>query len=202
MPSVTCGTPRPAALAGPRQDDGTVGDTAELLHEAVSRMRWGENTTLGVVATNARLTKAQTAKVAQMAHDGLVRAVHPVHTTVDGDVVFSVSAGDVEVATDVVGVWGARAMQTAIVRGVRAAEGVPRYPLVLRPAVSAPAAASPSERFRSAVLALRARRPSTRFSLQRMRCGRSGLPGLYQDMVGALRTVLRVRIWHRATSGR
>ena len=115
-------------LAGPRQDDGTVGDTAELLPEAVSRMRWGENTTLGVVATNARLTKAQTAKVAQMAHDGLARAVHPVHTTVDGDVVFSVSAGDVEVATDVVGVWGARAMQTAIIRGVRAAEGVRGIP--------------------------------------------------------------------------
>ena len=74
-------------------------------------MRWGENTTLGIVATNARLTKPQVTKVAQMAHDGLARAVHPVHTTVDGDVVFAASVGEVEVATDIVGVWGARVME-------------------------------------------------------------------------------------------
>ncbi|HKH10778.1 MAG TPA: P1 family peptidase [Rubrobacter sp.] len=111
-------------LAGPRLKDGTPGDTAYLLPEAASRLRWGENTTLGVVATNARLSKPQAVKVAQMAHDGLARAVHPVHTTVDGDVVFAASAGKVEVATDIVGVWGARVMQEAILRAVRSAEGV------------------------------------------------------------------------------
>jgi L-aminopeptidase/D-esterase-like protein len=115
-------------LAAPRLDDGTLGDTAVLLPEAAARMRWGENTTLGIVATNARLTKPQAVKVAQMAHDGLARAVHPVHTTVDGDVVFAASAGGVEVAPDVVGVWGARVMQRAIVRAVRSAEGVAGIP--------------------------------------------------------------------------
>ena len=54
----------------------------------------GENTTLGVVATNARLTRPQATKVAQMAHDGLARAIEPIHTSVDGDVVFAASAGD------------------------------------------------------------------------------------------------------------
>ena len=117
-------------LAGPRLEDGTPGDTAYLLPQAASRLRWGENTTLGVVATNARLSKPQAVKVAQMAHDGLARAVHPVHTTVDGDVVFAASAGDVEVATDIVGVWGARMMQEAIVRAVRSAEGVAGIPAV------------------------------------------------------------------------
>ncbi|MDQ5810083.1 MAG: P1 family peptidase [Actinomycetota bacterium] len=115
-------------LAGPRQDDGTLGDTVELLPEAASRMRWGENTTLGVIATNAGLTKIQATKVADMAHDGLARAIHPVHTTVDGDVVFAASVGGVDVATDVVGSWGARVMQEAILRAVQAAKGVAGIP--------------------------------------------------------------------------
>jgi L-aminopeptidase/D-esterase-like protein len=115
-------------LAGPRLEDGTLGDTVELLPEAASRMRWGEHTTLGIVATNAALSKPQATKVAQMAHDGLARAIEPVHTTVDGDVVFAASVGEVDVATDVVGAWGARVMQEAIVRAVRAAEGIPGIP--------------------------------------------------------------------------
>ncbi|MDQ5828414.1 MAG: P1 family peptidase, partial [Actinomycetota bacterium] len=115
-------------LAGPRQDDGTLGDTVELLPEAASRMRWGENTTLGVIATNAGLTKIQATKVADMAHDGLARVIYPVHTTVDGDVVFAASVGEVDVATDVVGAWGARVMQEAILLAVQAAEGVAGIP--------------------------------------------------------------------------
>jgi L-aminopeptidase/D-esterase-like protein len=117
-------------IAGPRQDDGTLGDTVELLPEAVARMGWGENTTLGIVATNARLTKSGANKVAQMAHDGFARAIQPVHTTVDGDVAFAAAVGQVDAATDVVGAWGARAMQEAILRAVRAAEGVPGIPSV------------------------------------------------------------------------
>jgi L-aminopeptidase/D-esterase-like protein len=115
-------------LAGPRQEDGTLGDTVELLTEAASRLRWTENTTLGIVATNACLTKSAANKVAQMAHDGLARVVHPVHTTVDGDVVFAGSIGEVDTATDLVGAWGARVMQEAILRAVRAAEGIPGTP--------------------------------------------------------------------------
>ena len=111
-------------IAGPRLDDGTLGDTVELLPEAAVRLRWGENTTLGIVATNARLTKPQANKVAQMAHDGLARAIYPVHTTVDGDVVFAASTGEVETAPDVVGAWGARVIEESIVRAVRAAEGM------------------------------------------------------------------------------
>jgi L-aminopeptidase/D-esterase-like protein len=115
-------------IAGPRQEDGTLGDTVELLPEAVRRMGWGENTTLGIVATNAALTKNAANKVAQMAHDGFARAIEPVHTTVDGDVAFAASVGEVEAATDVVGAWGARVMQEAILRGVRAAKGAPGIP--------------------------------------------------------------------------
>jgi L-aminopeptidase/D-esterase-like protein len=115
-------------LAGPRLEDGTLGDTVELLPEAAARLRWGESTTLGIVATNARLSKPQVSKVAQMGHDGLARAVYPVHTTVDGDVVFAASVGSVEAAPDVVGAWGARVIEEAIVRAVLAAEGLPGIP--------------------------------------------------------------------------
>ena len=111
-------------IAGPRLDDGTLGDTVELLPEAAVRLRWGENTTLGIVATNARLSKPQANKVAQMAHDGLARAIYPVHTTVDGDVVFAASTGGVEAVPDVVGAWGARVIEESIVRAVLAAEGM------------------------------------------------------------------------------
>jgi L-aminopeptidase/D-esterase-like protein len=118
---------RGVVLAGPRLEDGKLGHTVELLPEA-ARVRWGENTTLGIVATNARLTKPQANKVAQMAHDGLARAIEPVHTTVDGDIVFAASVGAVDAVVDVVGAWGARVMREAILRAVRSAESIAGIP--------------------------------------------------------------------------
>ncbi len=117
-------------LAGPRALDGTLADSVDLMPQVADRMRWGQNTTLGIVATNARLTKPEATKVAQMAHDGLARAVYPVHTSVDGDAVFVASVGGVETAPDVVGAWGARMMQESILRAVRVAKGVPGFPSV------------------------------------------------------------------------
>jgi L-aminopeptidase/D-esterase-like protein len=110
-------------IAGPRLEDGTLGDTVELLSQIADRLRWGESTTLGIVATNARLTKPQASKVSQMAHDGLARSIYPVHTTVDGDLVFAAATGEMEAAPDLVGAWGARVMEDAIIRAVLAAEG-------------------------------------------------------------------------------
>jgi L-aminopeptidase/D-esterase-like protein len=132
-------------LAGPRREDGRLADSVEHLMEAEPFARPGENTTLAIVATNARLTKPQATKVAQMAHQGLARTVYPVHTSVDGDVVFAASIGgavggaasespdglpDVGVAAapDVVGAWGARVVAEAVVRAVRLAEGTPDLP--------------------------------------------------------------------------
>lgn len=115
-------------IAGPRLDDGTLGDTVELLPGAVERLRWGQNTTLCIVATNARLSKTEVTKVSQMAHDGLARTIYPVHTTVDGDVAFAASLGDVETAPDIVGAWGARAVSEAVMRAVRSAKSVAGIP--------------------------------------------------------------------------
>lgn len=79
------------------------------------------NTVIGVVATNARLTKEQANKVAQMAHDGLARAVNPAHTLYDGDTIFALATGTVEADPTLVGAFGAEAFAAAIRRGVRAA---------------------------------------------------------------------------------
>jgi L-aminopeptidase/D-esterase-like protein len=90
----------------------------------------GRNTTIGVVATNAPLTKAQARKVAQMAHDGLALTISPVHTMFDGDTLFAISCPAPGVATDVtvVGTLAVRAVAGAVVRAAltaRAAGGLP-----------------------------------------------------------------------------
>ena len=82
-----------------------------------------ENTTLVAVATNARLTKTETHKLAQLATNGLIRTVRPSYTTVDGDMVFALSHGEREVALDVVGAAAIEAVGHAICRAVMEADG-------------------------------------------------------------------------------
>jgi len=119
-------------LAGPRVDDKPA-DSIALLPRVMMNGETGfvgENTTIGLVATNARLTKAQATKVAQMAQDGLARTIYPAHTMRDGDTVFAVSTGEVNAPVDVVGALAAQVMAEAIVRAVKEAEsagGLPAY---------------------------------------------------------------------------
>jgi L-aminopeptidase/D-esterase-like protein len=86
------------------------------------------NTVIGVVATNAKLNKEQANKVAQMAHDGLARAVRPAHTMLDGDTLFALSLGNKKVDVNVIGAFGAEAVSQAIVRAVASAESVEELP--------------------------------------------------------------------------
>ena len=92
----------------------------------------GENTTLGVVATNVRLSKTQATKVAQMAHDGLARTIRPAHTPWDGDTLFALSTGAVDDPGGemLVGALAAEVVAAAVLRGVRAATGLPGLPSV------------------------------------------------------------------------
>jgi L-aminopeptidase/D-esterase-like protein len=89
----------------------------------------GQNTTIGVVATNARLTKVEATKVAQMAHDGLARTIYPAHTMGDGDTIFAIATGSNN-NSDVsrIGALGAEMMADAVIRAVRQATGIPGYP--------------------------------------------------------------------------
>ncbi|HKY21044.1 MAG TPA: P1 family peptidase [Vicinamibacterales bacterium] len=120
-----------SVVAGVRSSDGKgFADARKLLRAGhLAPVQVGQNTTIGVVATNARLTKVQATKVAQMAHDGLARAIYPAHTMGDGDTIFALATGGIEHG-DVsrIGALGADAMAEAIVRAVRAAESIPGYP--------------------------------------------------------------------------
>ena len=120
-------------VAGVRTEDGRgFADARRLLRGAEGGRdldaQPGANTTIGVVATNARLTKAQATKVAQMAQDGFARAIYPAHTMGDGDTVFSLATGAVEADVTLVGALAADVMAEAILRAVRAAEGLPGLP--------------------------------------------------------------------------
>lgn len=81
------------------------------------------NTTIGVVLTNARLTKAQATKVSSTVHDAYARAIKPVHTSNDGDTVFTFASCETDAPVDVVAVLATEAMQGAIERAVLQAEG-------------------------------------------------------------------------------
>ena len=79
------------------------------------------NTVIGVVATNARLTKAQATKVAQMAQDGLARLIRPAHTMFDGDTIFALATGEKKADVSMVGAFAAEVMAEAILRAVKMA---------------------------------------------------------------------------------
>jgi L-aminopeptidase/D-esterase-like protein len=103
----------------------TFADTQATLRSFIGRTSIGfaarSNTVIGVVATNARLNKEETNKVAQMAHDGLARAIRPAHTMLDGDTIFALSTGDKRADVNIVGTYAAEVFAQAIVRAVRAA---------------------------------------------------------------------------------
>jgi L-aminopeptidase/D-esterase-like protein len=120
-------------LAGVRTRDGKGlrgAVDALLAGETPGRPFAGENTSIGVVATNVALTKAEAKKVAQMAHDGLARAIAPAHTPLDGDTIFALATGALagEPSVGIIGALAADAMAQAIVRAVRAATGLPGLP--------------------------------------------------------------------------
>ena len=76
------------------------------------------NTTIGVIATNARLNKEQANKIASMAHDGLALAIRPVHTMLDGDTLFTLATGKIEADVNVIGTAAVEAVARAVVNAV------------------------------------------------------------------------------------
>ena len=104
--------------------------TEEELARRITKIenRFANNTTLGVVLTNASFGKAQLCKIAGMAQDGFARSIRPVHTTADGDSIYAVSLGDLEADQDLVGALGAEVMSEAIKRAVYAAESAYGFP--------------------------------------------------------------------------
>jgi len=119
-------------VAGVRTADGRgLADARALVRRGgLEHPPAAANTTLGVIGTNAVLTKTEATKVAQMAHDGYARALSPVHTPGDGDVVFALATGTAAGHGDVarIGALAAEVMADAIVRAARQATGIAGYP--------------------------------------------------------------------------
>jgi L-aminopeptidase/D-esterase-like protein len=111
---------------------GYFADTPEVMRTFIGRTVLGfatkANTVIGAVATNAGLTKAEATKVAQMAHDGLARAVRPAHTMLDGDTIFALATGDKKADVSTVGTFAAEVFAQAILRAVRTAESAGGIP--------------------------------------------------------------------------
>lgn len=122
-------------IAGARTSDGKKlqGAMAGILRgETLPPLLGGTNTTIGVVATDAKLDKAQAQKIAQMAHDGLARTINPAHTMFDGDTIFAIATGQSQSTKSanvtLIGALAAEAMAQAVLRAIKAARGIAGLP--------------------------------------------------------------------------
>ena len=120
-------------IAGARSDDGrTALDTMAAICDGQlpAHLMAGMATTIGIVATDARLSKAQTNKLAAMAHAGLARCINPVHTASDGDALFALATGSASLPgmaapnLSVLGALAAEVTARAVLNAVRAAHGL------------------------------------------------------------------------------
>ena len=128
-------------LAGARKSKKSTqqADSPKWIRRGVSRKQFGAplppsasvfNTTLGVVATNADLSKKESHQVAQIAHSGLAKVISPLHSTFDGDLLFVISYGHKKADVNTVGLLGETALMEAVRRGVTQADGfgiIPAY---------------------------------------------------------------------------
>ena len=124
---------RPARI-GPLKLGGTgqFADTLEIMKTLAGRTILGfatrSNTVIGVVATNASFDKAQATKMAQMAQDGIARAIRPAHTMLDGDTIFALATGQKKADVSIVGAYAAEALALAILRAAQAARSAGGLP--------------------------------------------------------------------------
>lgn len=105
-------------------DKSGLASTAEAMYNeiAMDRNVFSGNTTIGCIITNAKLDKAQCNKLSSIAHNGYALAIRPVHTSADGDSIFVMSTGEVDVNPDALGCLATEVMARAINRAVRAAK--------------------------------------------------------------------------------
>lgn len=119
-----------SVLAGARNEEGGWLEAREVLRSHPPEARPFENTSLAVVGTNAALDKAPLRRVAMMAQDGVARSIYPAHTLFDGDSVFALASGEVEVEPSLVGTWAADAVAEATRRAVLLATGAGGIPAI------------------------------------------------------------------------
>jgi len=101
-----------------------------LTGRTIMALAASRSTVIGVVATNARFTKTEATKMAQMAQDGLARAIRPAHTMLDGDTIFALATGQKKADVSIVGAYAAEVFAQAIVRAVKMAKPAGGLPAV------------------------------------------------------------------------
>lgn len=109
-------------VAGVLNDDKmSIGCTEDIMTADYDKQKnlFSGNTTIGVIATNAKLDKSRANKIASMAHNGYARTMRPAHSMVDGDTIFAMGTGEVEADTNVIGLLAARVMEQAVLRAVK-----------------------------------------------------------------------------------
>jgi L-aminopeptidase/D-esterase-like protein len=121
----------PLRLGGSRRYADTLAVMRTPAGRLILGLAEGGNTVIGVVATNALLTKEEACKVAQMAQDGLARAVRPAHTMLDGDTIFALSTGARKLSVSLVGACAAEVFARAIVKAVLAARSAGNLPAAI-----------------------------------------------------------------------
>lgn len=112
------------------EDKKAFRSTSEYMRQSIAAVenKFTGNTTLAVILTNAAFSKTQLCKIAGMGHDGMARAIRPVHTSADGDSVFALSVGQVKADQDLVGILAADAVGEAIICAVKSAKSAFGYP--------------------------------------------------------------------------
>ena len=112
--------------------EGKFADTLQVMQtltgRTVMKLATRGNTVIGAIATNAKLTKAEATKVAQMAQDGLARTIRPAHTMLDGDTIFALSTGNKKADVSTIGAFAAEAMAQAILQGAQEAKSAGDIP--------------------------------------------------------------------------
>ncbi len=113
---------------------GMFADSLEIMKGLVGKTIFGlasrANTVIGVVATNAKLSKPYMTKVAQMAQSGVTRTIRPAHTMHDGDTMFALATGKKKADVNIVGAYAAQVFQEAILNAVRSATGIGGVPSI------------------------------------------------------------------------
>ena len=114
---------------------GSAGYFADTLHvlktlagRSIMNLASRQNTVIGVVGTNAILTKNEANKIAQMAHNGLARTIKPAHTMFDGDTLFSLATNRRRSDVNIVGAYAAEVVATAVINAVTSAQTIPGFP--------------------------------------------------------------------------
>jgi L-aminopeptidase/D-esterase-like protein len=121
----------PLRLGGSKRYADTLSVMRSTAGRLILGLAEGANTVIGVVATNARLSKEEAGKVAQMAQDGLARSIRPAHTMLDGDTIFALSAGDRKAGVSLVGACAAEVFARAVVKAVLAARSAGNLPAAI-----------------------------------------------------------------------